>query len=293
MKKVLVTGGCGFIGSHTIVDLVENGFEVISIDNNINSDESPLAGIERITGKKIKNYKVDLCDLKATKKVFEQEKDIAGIIHFAALKNVGESVEMPTLYFHNNMIGLVNVLECAVKFGFPQFIFSSSCSVYGNAAPEHETTNIGESPINPSQNLVPIITEVAIGKRNKLSVHGSDYETRDGTCIRDYIHVMDIADAHTKAVQYLFDKKQTSNYDVFNLGIGDGVTVLEVIQAFEKASGEKLNYAMGPRRAGDVVSIYANYSKAKETLGWVPKRNIDDIMRTAWEWEKKRSEVTV
>ena len=342
MKKVLVTGGCGFIGSHTIVDLLENGFEVICLDNNINSDESPLAGIEKITGKKIKNYKVDLCDLKATKKVFEQEKDISGIIHFAALKNVGESVEMPTLYFHNNMIGLVNILECAVKYGFPQFIFSSSCSVYGNAAPEdlpisentklqeaespyartkqmgemvlrdyakiypelntialryfnpagaHESTNIGESPINPSQNLVPIITEVAIGKRPQLSVHGSDYETRDGTCIRDYIHVMDIADAHTKALQYLFDKKQDTNFDVFNLGIGDGVTVLEVIQAFEKSSGEKLNYTMGPRRAGDVVSIYANYSKAKEVLGWVPKRNIDDIMKTAWDWEKKRSEM--
>ncbi len=335
MHKVLVTGGCGYIGSHTVVDLIDSGFEVISIDNLSNSDEKVLTGIQKITGKRVKNYRVDLCDAKKTRKVFEQNPGIVGIIHFAALKSVEESVFQPLRYFHNNNESLLNILACALEFGVPNVIFSSSCSVYGNAkelpvteetpfqeaecpyartkqmgekiiedfcrvtkevraislryfnpAGAHESALIGESPRNKASNLVPVITETAIGKRASMTVFGSDYDTRDGSCVRDYIHVMDIAAAHTACLRYLMVGKNAGPSEIFNVGIGDGVTVLEAIHAFEKVAGQKLNYITGPRRAGDVVSIYANRDKAERLLGWVPKRNIDEIMRTAWAWQQ-------
>lgn len=340
-KKVLVTGGCGYIGSHTIVDLVNNGFEVVSVDNNVNSHPDVMDDIEKIIGKKIKNYQLDLCDLEAAKKIFEEHPDINGIIHFAALKSVGESVTQPLRYFRNNLNSLLNMLECCKLYKVKGFIFSSSCSVYGNAKElpvtegtpfeeaespyartkqmgeqivkdfaannpgissvmlryfnpggAHETALIGERPKAIALNLVPVITETAIGKRDSMVVFGNDYDTRDGSCIRDYIHVMDIANAHTKAVEFLFSKKNTTNYEVFNLGIGEGVTVIEAIQAFEKISGRKLNYTIAPRREGDVVAIYANNDKALDLLGWKPERNIEDIMRSAWKWEEKRNTIS-
>lgn len=336
MSKILVTGGCGYIGSHTLVDLIDNGFEVISIDNLVNASASILDGVKAITGKTVQNYPVDLCDKAATQAVFQTNPDIVGIIHFAALKYVGESVEKPLLYFHNNLDSLLNILECMLEFGVKNIIFSSSCSVYGNAtelpvtestpfqkaespyartkqmgeqiledvcfqekglnavilryfnpAGAHETTLIGEAA-TAATNLVPVITETAAGKRASMTVFGADYSTRDGSCVRDYIHVMDLANAHTKAIQYLLANQQESNCEIFNLGIGEGVTVLEAIQAFEAVAGQKLNYVIGPRRAGDVVAIYANNDRAVRRLGWQAKRNITDIMRSAWEWELKR-----
>jgi len=337
MKKVLVSGGCGYIGSHTIVDLIDNGFDVVSVDNHINSDPKVLKRIEKITGKKIKNYKIDLCNEKKLQKVFLENKNIVGIIHFAALKSVGDSVGQPLLYFKNNLNSTLNLLEAAKTYKVKSFIFSSSCTVYGNAkdlpvtektpfmkaespygltkqmgeemiesfakanpkhnsillryfnpAGAHESKLMGEAP-NVALNLVPVITEQAIGKRKSITVFGDDYDTRDGSCVRDYIHVMDLANAHTKAIQYLVKKNNKTNCEAFNLGIGEGATVLEVIKAFEKVSGKKLNYKIGPRRKGDVVAIYSNYKKAKSRLKWKPKRNIEDIMRTAWEWEQVRS----
>lgn len=337
MNKILVTGGTGYIGSHTVVDLLEAGFDVISVDNYINSDAAPLTSIKEITGKEVKNYVVDLCDEKALNQVFEENPDVTGIIHFAALKSVGDSVADPVLYFRNNLVGLINLVECTLKNNVDNFIFSSSCTVYGNtdelpvteSTPEqaaespygrtkqigekilmdafknsntkcialryfnpagaHSSIKLGESPVNKALNLVPVVTETAIGKRDKMTVFGKDYDTRDGSCIRDYIHVMDLADAHTKAIKYLLDSKQTSNFDTYNLGIGNGVSVLEAINAFEKVSGQKLNYSLGDRREGDVIAIYADYSKAKQNFGWTPKYGIEDIMDTAWKWEQARS----
>lgn len=342
MAKVLVTGGCGYIGSHTVVDLLENGFEVISIDNLSNADPAALDGIKKITGKRIKNYEVDLVDLPAVLKVFEKNPDIVGVIHFAALKAVGESVEQPLRYHRNNLFGMINILEAMHQYGVVNLIFSSSCSVYGNAeelpvtedtplqraespyartkqmceniirdtlhqhthlnaillryfnpAGAHESALIGEAPINKATSLVPVITETAIGKRKSMTVFGDDYDTRDGSCIRDYIHVMDLAEAHTRSLQFLMEKKQTQNVEVFNLGIGEGVSVLEAIHAFEKVTGIKLNYHIGPRRPGDVVAIYADSSKAKKMLNWGMQRDIDVIMKTAWEWEKARTKNTL
>ena len=336
MSKILVTGGCGYIGSHTLVDLIDNGFDVISIDNLINSSADILEGVKAITGKTVQNYPVDLCDKAATQTVFRAHPDIAGVIHFAALKYVGESVEKPLLYFRNNLDSLLNVLECMVEFGVKNIIFSSSCSVYGNATElpvtestpfqtaespyartkqmgeqiledvcfqekglnavilryfnpggAHESTLIGEAA-TAATNLVPVITETAAGKRASMTVFGSDYPTRDGSCVRDYIHVMDLANAHTKAIEYLLAERQEKNCEVYNLGIGEGVTVLEAIHAFEAVSGVKLNYQIGPRRAGDVVAIYANNNLATSRLGWSAKRGITDIMRTAWAWQQKR-----
>src|SRR5690348_3936089 len=282
MNKVLVTGGCGYIGAHTIVDLINNGFEVVSVDNNAKSTTRLLNGVEKITGKKIKNYKVDLCNFDDTHAVFQENRDMTDIIHFAAFKTVPESVAEPLVYFHNNLESLINMLRCVKEFSVPNFVFSSSCSVYGNAKDlpvveatplgeaqspyartkqmgeqvildfsrvnpynnillryfnpvgAHPSAVIGELPLGKPDNLVPVITQTAIGKIPKMTVWGSDYDTRDGSCIRDYIHVMDIANAHTKALQYLLDKKNTANYEIFNLGTGNGVSVLEAIKAFEK-----------------------------------------------------------
>ena len=338
MSKVLVTGGCGYIGSHTIVDLIENGYSVVSVDNLSNADGSALQGIEMITGQRVPNYVVDLCDLAATKTIFQDHPDITGIIHFAALKSVGDSVFQPVAYFQNNLNSLLNILTCADEFGVENFIFSSSCSVYGNTkalpvlestpfapaespyartkqmgehiiedfarvhpkvrsislryfnpAGAHPSAKMGESPSNKANNLVPVITEVAIGKREGMTVFGNDYDTRDGSCIRDYIHVMDLANAHVKSLQYLQKQQNEQNYEVFNVGIGEGVSVLEAVHAFEKVTGKSFNWQVGPRRAGDVVAIYADPKKSMQALDWQPKYGIEEIMQSAWAWEQARS----
>lgn len=335
MKKILVTGGCGYIGAHTIVDLVENGFDVISVDNNSRSSPRILEGVEKITGKKIKNYKVDLCNYDDTFAIFQENEDIAGIIHFAAYKAVGESVEEPLLYFENNLTSLINLLKCVQEFEIPYFVFSSSCTVYGNpdvipvteATPQkpaespygytkqmgeqiineyakaqpahcillryfnpvgaHPSALIGELPLGKPANLVPVITQTAVGKLPQMKVWGDDYPTRDGSCIRDYIHVCDIAHAHTLALQYLIDNKSAKKTEIFNLGSGNGVSVLEAISAFEKVSGVKLNYIIGPRRPGDVIAIYANNDLARNELSWELKYSLDDMMSSAWKWEQR------
>lgn len=333
MNTILVTGGCGYIGSHTIVDLLQNGFHVISADNNSRSSETILNGVEKITGIKVKNYKVDLCNFDDTHAIFQENPGISGIIHFAAYKFVGESVEKPLLYFENNLDSLINILKCAAEFKVPHFVFSSSCTVYGNPdeipvtensplkpaespygatkqmgeqivletckgadmntallryfnpVGAHPSINIGEVPVGKPANLVPAITQTAIGKLPAMQVHGADYNTPDGSCVRDYIHVCDIAHAHTLAIQFL--QKQPVKAEVFNLGTGNGYTVLQVIAAFEKASGTKLNYAVGPRRKGDVMAIYANNDKARILLNWQPSFTLLQMIDTAWQWELK------
>ncbi len=338
MKKILVTGGCGFIGSHTVVDLIENGFDVISIDDNSRSTNYLLDGIEKITGKKLKNYKVDLKNFDETRAVFQENEDITGVIHFAAYKAVGESVENPLLYFENNLFSLINLLKCIKEFDISNFVFSSSCTVYGNPdemlvtettelkkaespygatkqmgediirdftkahhtnsillryfnpVGAHPSTFIGELPLGRPQNLIPAITQTAIGKLPQMNVFGDDYDTRDGSCIRDFIHVCDIASAHTLALQYLINKKNATGCNVFNLGTGNGVTVLEAIKAFEKVSGQSLNYKISPRRPGDVMAIYANNNHAVQSLNWHIKYDLNDMLDTAWKWELKVKE---
>jgi len=338
MKKILVTGGCGYIGAHTVVDLLENGYDVISIDDNSRSGSYLISGIEKITSKKIKNYKVDLKNFDETRAVFQENEDVEGIIHFAAYKAVGESVDEPLLYYENNLFSLINILKCVKEFNIPYFVFSSSCTVYGNpdTIPVTETSAvkkaespygatkqmgetvvedftkaqscnaillryfnpvgahpsilIGELPLGRPQNLVPAITQCAIGKIPEMTVYGDDYPTRDGSCIRDYIHVCDIAHAHTLALEFLINQKNNSACEIFNLGSGNGVTVLEAIKAFEKVSGEKLNYKIGPKRPGDVIAIYANNDLAKQSLNWKVQYDLNDMMRTAWEWELKIKE---
>jgi len=330
MKKILITGGCGYIGSHTAVDLHNNSFEVMSVDDLSNGSSAIGDGVSVITGKEYVNHNIDLKDRELTNDLFESE-DIDSVIHFAAFKSVGDSVNNPIDYYRNNIDSLLNVLEASIKNGVKTFVFSSSCSVYGNpdSLPVNEDTPIkkGESPYaktkqmceeicmdvaknNPElnivilryfnpvgahesaligdlqikpQNIVPIITRNAINKTDNLTVHGSDYPTRDGTCIRDYIHVMDIANAHTKAINF----KGESNYNIFNLGTGKGVTVMELINTFEEVTNQKLNYKMGPRRPGDVVAVYSNSDKAFKELKWSLNYGVDDMMRTAWLWETK------
>lgn len=337
MASILVTGGCGFIGSHTIVDLIQNGYHCISVDNYLNSDPSILDQIFEITGVRVQNYAEDLTDEDAIDAIFKNH-EIEGIIHFAALKAVGESVEKPLLYYKNNIGGMISLLECAVRHKVKHLLFSSSCTVYGestdlpvteispiqrasspygytkqvceriiedvvldhemnaahlryfNPAGAHDSLLLGESPINPPLNLIPIITEVGIGKREKLIVFGQDYKTRDGSCVRDYIHVMDLADAHTKALQHLMDGSVVQGQvEIFNLGTGEGTTVLEAIKAYENVSGKKLPVQLSERRAGDVPAIFADFGKAKSKLGWVPKKTIYDIMDSAWKWEQKQA----
>ena len=333
MGKILVTGGCGYIGSHTIVDLVNNGYEVISVDNNSRSNPVILKGVEQITGHRIKNYKVDLCNFDDTYAIFQENNDIRGIIHFAAYKSVSESVQKPLMYFENNLDSLINLLKCVQEFAIPYFVFSSSCTVYGNpneipvteqspfkpaASPygctkqmgeqivnelmknsvtqaillryfnpagAHPSVSIGELPVGKPENLVPVITQTAIGRISKMMVHGSDYPTRDGSCIRDYIHVCDLAHAHTLSLQYLEAGRNTESCEIFNLGSGRGISVLEAIHAFETATAVKLNYEIGPRRPGDVVAVYANNDLAKKALGWEQQFSLTDIMTSAWKWE--------
>ncbi len=336
MVKILVTGGCGYIGSHTIVDLLEHGYEVVSVDDQSRSTPYPLTGIQLITGQRIKNYKVDLKNFDETLAVFQENPDISGVIHFAAYKAVGESVEQPLSYYENNLGSLISIMKCVKEFAIPNFVFSSSCTVYGNpkefpvteetplqaaASPygatkkmgeeilkdfatvseatsvvllryfnpvgAHPSCLIGELPLGKPQNLVPVITQTAIGKLPKMMVYGNDYDTRDGSCIRDYIHVSDIARAHTLALEYLSSHKNRSSCEIFNLGTGIGITVLEAIRSFEQVSGVKLNYEIGPRRSGDIKAIYANNEKAIQQLGWKIQYDIDEMMRTAWAWEQK------
>lgn len=336
MNQVLVTGGAGYIGSHTIVDLIEKGYDVISVDNLCNSDESTYRQIYEITGKEVKRYDLDLCDQIATENIFTENPNISSVIHFAALKAVGESVVKPILYFRNNLNSLLNILDCCRRFKVNNMIFSSSCTVYGNAlvlpvtesTPEqeaespyartkqigekmiqdcikgtdikvislryfnpagaHPSSKMGESPLNKPHNLVPLITGVAKGTIDKLTVFGDDYDTRDGSCLRDYIHVMDLANAHSLAVARLEKGLAEESFDVFNLGTGEGVTVLEAIASFEKSTNQKLNYIIGNRREGDVVAVYSDLTKAQTVLKWKPKYSLQDIMKTAWEWEKIR-----
>jgi UDP-glucose 4-epimerase len=334
MKKILVTGGCGYIGSHTIVDLLEHGFEVVSVDDFSNSYPTVLDGIEQITGTRIENFTSNLTDFNATKKIFEKHPNIAGIIHFAAFKAVGESVNQPLEYYQNNLSSLINLLQLSVEFGVKNFVFSSSCTVYGNpdsipvteifpmkeaASPygatkqmgeriiqdlvqtgkiqatllryfnpvgAHPSILLGELPIGKPLNLVPVITQTAVGILPEMQVFGNDYPTRDGSCIRDFIHVCDIARDHTLAVEQLMEQRNKVPCEIFNLGTGLGITVLEAIQAFEKVSNVQLPYRIAPRRAGDVVAIYANNEKAKNELGWKIQYDIDAMMDTAWKWQQ-------
>lgn len=333
MLTILVTGGCGYIGSHTIIDLIEHGFNVISIDNNICSNAKALDAVFEITGTKVNNHAVDLCSLDELEGVFSQYDKIDGIIHFAAFKSVPESVQNPLKYYHNNINGLLNVLACSRKYKVPNIIFSSSCSVYGNvsALPVTEKTPIGgaESPYaytkqigerliedfavaNPSMqhillryfnpggahpsaklgqipqegaySIVPLLVESLANVRGQFVVAGAQYDTPDGSCIRDYIHVMDVANAHTKALMYLLEKKNNKNCEAFNIGLGKGVSVFELIAAFDRATGQTLDYAVGPQRAGDISAIYADSSKAQTQLNWKPQYSVDDILSTAWNW---------
>lgn len=336
MAKILVTGGAGFIGSHTILELLSSAdVEVISIDNFSNSDEKTYDRIKEISGKEITEHPFDLCDADALRKIFSMHNDITGVIHFAAFKSVPESTEKPLRYYGNNINSLINLLKVCKDYKVNNFIFSSSCSVYGNTkelpvtentpfekaeSPYAHTKQIGEGimesfcaanpafkaislryfnpagahisglngelPIGKPGNLVPAITQCAIGKFDAITVFGTDYDTRDGSCIRDYIHVSDIAEAHVKALEFLMKKKE-GFYKAYNLGTGIGVSVLEAIQSFEKVSGKKLNYTIGPRRAGDIVQIYANNNLAQTDLGWIPQKGIDEIMATAWKWEQQ------
>ncbi len=336
---ILVTGGCGYIGSHTLVDLLENGYDVVSIDNNSRSTLQLLRGVERITGKEIINYTIDICDHAALREVFSKHK-FDGIIHFAAYKSVDESVREPLLYFQNNLVSQINMLRCCEEFGIKNFVFSSSCSVYGNAekipvteltvlneaqspygrskqigedmirdiaktgktrfillryfnpAGSHPSGEIGEIPHGRPSNLVPAITQFAAGKLPGLQVFGTDYDTRDGSCVRDFVHVSDIAHAHTLALDFLARNTEQEFCEIYNLGTGNGITVLETIKAFEEVSGEKLGYKVADRRPGDVVAIYADNKKATDTLRWQPRYDLRDIMRTAWDWEKKMAIAT-
>ncbi|AIY13048.1 UDP-glucose 4-epimerase GalE [Cellulophaga baltica] len=334
--KVLVTGGLGFIGSHTVVELQNKGFEVVIIDDLSNSSEKVLDGIVAITGKKPLFEKIDLKEKSKVEDFFKRHTDVQGVIHFAASKAVGESVEKPLLYYENNIGTLVYLLKELSKKDKASFIFSSSCTVYGQAdkmpitedAPvktaespygntkqmgeeiisdtckvvpslnaialryfnpmgAHPSTEIGELPIGVPQNLVPFITQTGMGLRDQLSVFGDDYPTSDGTCVRDYIHVVDLAKAHVVALQRLFEAKNKENYEVFNLGTGKGSTVLEVIKSFEKVSGKKLNYKIVPRRSGDITEAYANTEKANNELGWKAESTLDEAMKSAWDWEQK------
>jgi UDP-glucose 4-epimerase len=333
--KILVTGGIGFIGSHTVVELQSVGFDVIAIDNLSNSSIEVLDGIERISGKKPIFEQLDLREKNAVHAFFQKYDDIAGVIHFAASKAVGESVENPLLYYENNISTLVYILQELEKKQSASFIFSSSCTVYGQAdkmpitenAPiqaamspygntkqigeeiinevckvsninsillryfnpigSHESAEIGELPIGVPQNLVPFITQTGIGLRKELSVYGNDYPTPDGTCIRDYIHVVDLAKAHVIALQRLLNKKNLEKAEVFNLGTGTGSSVLEVIHSFERVSGQKLPYKIVDRREGDVIEAYANTDKANNVLGWKSLSTLDESIASAWKWEQK------
>ncbi len=334
--KILVTGGLGFIGSHTVVELQNEGFDVVIIDDCSNSSEKVLDGITAITGKTPVFEKLDLKEKSDVEDFFKRHEDVGGVIHFAASKAVGESVEKPLLYYENNIGTLVYLLKELAKKNNSSFIFSSSCTVYGQAdmmpitedAPvkpaespygntkqmgeeiirdtckvtpglgaiclryfnpmgAHPSAEIGELPIGVPQNLVPFITQTGMGQREQLSVFGNDYPTTDGTCVRDYIYVVDLAKAHVVALKRLLNGDNKSNYEVFNVGTGKGSTVLEVIQSFERVSGKKLNYKIVDRRPGDITEAYADTTYANNELGWKSQYTLDEAMKSAWDWEQK------
>ena len=338
MRKVLVTGGTGYIGSHTVVELQNSGYEPVIIDNLCNSSASIIDNIEKITGKKPAFEKVDCCDYKSLDKVFAKYGDIEAIIHFAAYKAVGESCAKPLEYYENNLMSLINLLKLMPKYGVKGIVFSSSCTVYGqpdivpvneqspikpancpygntkqiseeiirdtitsgspiksillryfNPIGAHPTSLIGELPNGVPLNLVPYITQTAIGIREKLSVFGDDYNTPDGSCIRDYIDVVDLAKAHVLAISRMLDK-DSDKVEVFNLGTGNGVSVLELVKEFEKSTGVTLNYQIVDRRPGDVEQVYADCKKANEILGWKATTPLDETLNNAWNWQKKLRE---
>lgn len=338
-NKILVTGGAGYIGSHTVVELQNADYDVVIVDNLSNSTADSIDGIERITGKRPIFEQVDCNDLDNMHRIFESHKDIVGIIHFAASKAVGESVQKPLLYYRNNLNSLINLLDLMSQFNVKNIVFSSSCTVYGepdinpidetapikpaespygntkqineeiiqdfvrsgadvksiilryfNPVGAHPTAEIGELPNGVPQNLVPFITQTAIGIREQLSVFGDDYNTPDGSCIRDFINVVDLAKAHVVAIDRMLDHKSDDKVEIFNLGTGNGVSVLELIQVFEKVSGTKLNYKIVDRRSGDIEKIWANPDKANNVLGWTAKENIEDTMLSAWKWQLKLRE---
>lgn len=332
--KILVTGGTGYIGSHTVVELQESGFEVVIIDNLSNSNAEIVNSIEAITATKPQLEIFDLVDREKTLNFFKRHNDIAGVIHFAALKAVGESVEKPLEYYRNNIESLINVLDGMRANGLENFVFSSSCTVYGqpdvlpvsesaplkkaespygntkqisediicdatnatglqsialryfNPIGAHESALIGELPLGVPNNLVPFITQTAIGIREQLSVYGDNYNTPDGTAIRDYIHVIDLAKAHVVAVERMIKGKMKKEFEIFNLGTGKGYSVLEVIKSFEKVSGEKLNYIITGRREGDIEQVWADPSYSNAELGWKAVKGLDEMMQSAWKWEQ-------
>ena len=334
-EKILVTGGTGYIGSHTVVELQESGYEVIVVDNLSNSSMDVLNNIEKISGIKPEFEKFDLADTAKTEDFFSRNTDIAAIIHFAASKAVGESVQKPLLYYRNNLVSLMNLLDCQLKYKVPNIVFSSSCTVYGQpevlpvteetprkdaespygntkrvnedilsdtiaAYPEikgialryfnpigaHSSALIGELPLGVPQNLVPFITQTAAGLRDELKVFGNDYDTPDRSAIRDYINVVDLAKAHVVAIERLLCGKKKKNYEVFNLGTGKGLSVLEIVKGFEQATGVKLNYKIVDRRAGDIEKIWADTTFANEELGWKAERGLEETLLSAWNWEK-------
>ncbi len=335
MKKVLVTGGLGYIGSHTVVELQNAGFEVVIIDNLSNSSLEVLDGIIEITGKTPLFEKIDLRQKSEVIQFFEKYQDISGIIHFAASKAVGESVENPLLYYENNLSTLIYLLQACNNYTIENFIFSSSCTVYGepdklpidesapikkatspygntkqiseeilndsckvsnlksialryfNPIGAHDSSKIGELPLGIPQNLVPFITQTAAGLRDQLSVFGDDYPTEDGSCIRDYIHVVDLAKAHVVALERLLKDRNSSQFETFNIGTGKGSSVLEVVNAFEKVTQQKLNYKIVNRREGDVISVYADTKKANDVLGWKAEKSMEESLLSSWNWEKK------
>ena len=333
-KEILVTGGTGYIGSHTVVELIQAGYKPIIIDNLSNSNKGILKQIETITGVKVPFHQFDLCDSNQVKSFVEAHPELHGIIHFAAFKAVGESVQEPLKYYHNNFFSLINLLN-AFDQRPVHMVFSSSCTVYGqpdvlpvtelapvkkaespygntkqiaeeilselatsksnyrivslryfNPVGAHASALIGELPIGVPQNLVPFITQTAIGKREKLTVFGKDYDTPDGSAIRDYIHVVDLAKAHVAALAFLEKQTGEKHYDVFNVGTGKGYSVLEAINAFEKATGVQLPYQIGERRTGDIEKVWGDVEKAKRELQWEARLNIEDMMQSAWAWEK-------
>jgi UDP-glucose 4-epimerase len=333
-RKILVTGGTGYIGSHTVVELINAGYDPVIVDNLSNSSPKIIDQIEKITGTKPEFYNFDLCDEKLTREFLEKRSDISGLIHFAAFKSVGESEREPLKYYKNNFFPLINLLDSCSNRKM-NLVFSSSCTVYGepdllpvnelapvkkaestygntkqiaeeileevsgvsenlkvialryfNPVGAHSSALIGELPIGVPQNLVPFITQAAIGKRGAITVFGNDYNTSDGTCVRDYIHVVDLAKAHVAAIKQMENVQTARQFDIYNIGTGRGNSVLEVIHAFESATGQKLNYTIGNRRAGDIEKIYGDVNKAEKELLWKAELGIEEMMSSAWEWEK-------
>lgn len=340
-QTILVTGGTGFIGSHTTVELQQAGYNVVIVDNLSNSKADVVDGIEKITCVRPAFEKVDCCDMNALEQVFNKYTDIQGIIHFAASKAVGESVEKPLMYYRNNITSLVNLLELMPKYHVKGIIFSSSCTVYGQPSKEnlpvteeapiqkalspygntkqineeiiqdyihsgapikavilryfnpigaHPSALIGELPNGVPMNLIPFVTQTAIGIRKELKIFGNDYDTKDGTCIRDYIYVVDLAKAHVKAMERVLEIDGTDAVEVFNIGTGRGLSTLEVVEGFEKATGVKLNWKYAPRREGDIEKVWGNVDKANKVLGWKAEADINDVLRSAWKWQMKLRE---